>query len=146
MKIMITIDNTCKTRNESFSSFNIELSGKGTSQDPYMIIPDNSNRDMGRVVILISESKEHLIVDNIQVRGIKLQNCENIAFKNIKAKRLELEKCSSSVIQDIKIKKELKISNSIDISLENVEAGSITEIESHNISRVNCTITGWILW
>ncbi|MBN1801566.1 MAG: hypothetical protein JW891_08685 [Candidatus Lokiarchaeota archaeon] len=91
MKITISIDNKAKTRTEDSSSFSFELTGKGTNEEPHVML-DNYILVFSNLVILISDSKEHLLVEDIHTKRIKLENCENVALKHSQIKSLELKK------------------------------------------------------
>ncbi len=139
MNIKITHDDNYLMRYSGLNFFNFELTGKGTNQEPY-VMRDNSILVFSSVVILISDSKDHLVIDNIQVKAINLVNCENIILKHSKAKLLELNECLNCKIQDAVIKKKIKVYRSIDISLEDVVAKKLLEFENQNTSLKNCQV------
>ncbi|MBN1801567.1 MAG: hypothetical protein JW891_08690 [Candidatus Lokiarchaeota archaeon] len=119
-----------------FHSLNFQLTGKGTEQDPFILFPEIPIRSLTVMEIHISDSKEHLVVDNVQVTGFKLESCENLILRHIKTNSLNLDNCTKCKIQDIAIEKELKILNSNDLSLENVEAGK-TKISESKIENTS---------
>lgn len=138
------IKTTCnKRRAWSYQQYKfgleIELTGSGTTEDPYILNVRGAN-DHKYCVIIITHSDLPLKIEGIYLRGLYLDDCTHVTVSDLTVKNLGFEDCSKISVQNAQVTRLMWVNKCKEIKIVDSEIHRFTPYTDDNISFINCDI------
>jgi hypothetical protein len=118
------------------SKFDLDLSGSGTIDDPYLIeIIETFNEEnlTSEYDFTLSDSIEDIKFNRIKIRALYLKNSKNITISNAKLRNLILQNCSNISIGSSIMTKRLRMSDVTQINISKCQIYNLSAISGKKI-------------